>query len=201
MKKFILVLLIIFVIGFALKIETVPKQREDEVLIKGPVDKGGFAGLTIKFTYLNDQFGMLMGVRGGVTFNHILGVGGGLYGTVNRINVNTNYPMRNFNMDFVYGGPIVELIFGSRKLVHFGAHTLVGGGSAQYKLPAYEEPWYEDFFFVLEPSAEITLNVTRIFRIDFGVSYRYIYGTDLDGISDRGLSGATGYLTFKFGKF
>ncbi|MEO0123849.1 MAG: hypothetical protein ABIL69_07590 [candidate division WOR-3 bacterium] len=201
MKKIITIFLMILVTGFALKIETVPKQREDEVLIKGPVDRGGFGGLTIKFTELNDQFAMLMGVRGGVTFNRFLGIGGGLYGMVNRMEVNTNYPMRNFNMDFGYGGIILELIFGSRRLVHFGTHTLIGGGSVQYRLPAYEEPWYEDFFFVLEPSAEMTINITRVFRVDIGGSYRYIYGAELEGISDRSLSGATGHITFKLGKF
>jgi len=201
MKRIIIICLVISVLGFALNIETVPKKREDEVLIKGPVDKGGFCGLVMKFTELNDRYGMLMGIRGGVTFNHTFGLGGGLYGMVNRMEVNTNYPMRNFNMDFAYGGVILELIFGSRRLVHFGTHTLIGGGSVQYKLPAYEEPWYDDFFFVLEPSVEMTINITKVFRIDAGGSYRYIYGTELEGISDRGLSGAAGHITFKFGKF
>ncbi len=201
MKKLMIIFLMIFVTGYALKIETVPKQKEDEVLIKGPVDKGGFGGLTFKFTELNDQFAMLMGVRGGITFNRTLGIGGGLYGMVNRMDVNTNYPMRKFNMDFGYGGIILELVFGSRRLIHFGTHTLIGGGSVQYKHPLNVEPWYEDFFFVLEPSAEMTINITRVFRIDVGGSYRYIYGTELDGISDRGLRGATGHITLKLGKF
>lgn len=201
MKRIIIICLVIFVAGFALNIEAVPKKGEDEVLIKGPVDKGGFFGLVIKFTELNDKYAMLMGVRGGITFNHTFGIGGGLYGMVNSMDVHTNYPVRNFNMDFAYGGLTLELILGSRRLVHFGTHTLIGGGSVQYKLPAYEEPWYDDFFFVLEPSAEMTINITRIFRIDVGGSYRYIYGTELEGISDRGLSGATGHITFKFGKF
>lgn len=197
----IIICLVISVVGFALNIETVPKKREDEVLIKGPVDKGGFGGLVMKFTELNDRYGMLMGVRGGITFNHTFGLGGGLYGMVNRMEVHTNYPIRDYNMDFAYGGVILELIFGSRRLVHFGTYTLIGGGSVQYKLPAYEEPWYDDFFFVLEPSVEMTINITRVFRIDAGGSYRYIYGTELEGISDRGLSGVAGHITFKFGKF
>uniref|UniRef100_A0A7V3RHA8 Outer membrane protein beta-barrel domain-containing protein n=1 Tax=candidate division WOR-3 bacterium TaxID=2052148 RepID=A0A7V3RHA8_UNCW3 len=200
MKEIILCMLILNT-GFSKSIDIVPRPKEDEVLIKGPVDKGGFGGFVIKFTEINDEFGLLMGGRGGVTFNHIFGIGGGIYGLVNRMEVSTNYQIRNFNMDFAYGGLILEIVFRSRKLIHFGTHMLIGGGSVEYKLPPYEEPWYDDFFFVLEPSAELTLNMTKVFRMDLGGSYRYIYGSELDGISDQGLSGPCGYITFKFGKF
>uniref|UniRef100_A0A7C4XDN1 Outer membrane protein beta-barrel domain-containing protein n=1 Tax=candidate division WOR-3 bacterium TaxID=2052148 RepID=A0A7C4XDN1_UNCW3 len=182
-------------------IDIKPKEKQDEVLFKGPVDKGGFCGLVIKTSEINDEIVALMGLRGGVIFNRTFGIGGGIYGMVNGMDVQTNYPMRNFNMDFAYGGIILELIFGSRKLIHFGTNTLIGGGLVEYRLSNYEEPWYEDCFFTLEPSVEMTLNVTRIFRIDIGGSYRYIYGTELDGINDRGLSGVGGHITFKFGKF
>lgn len=201
MKKLILILLLGFVAGLALKIDVVPKEKEDEVLISGPVDKGKYGGLVIKFTELNDNFAMLMGGKAGITFARWFGIGGGLYGMVNKMEVHTNYPMRDFNLDFLYGGLILELILASRKLIHCGAHTLIGCGTVQYKFPLYEEPWYDDIFFVFEPCAEMTLNVTKVFRIDIGGSYRYVYGTELNGISDSGLSGAGGYITFKFGKF
>ncbi|MEO0161962.1 MAG: hypothetical protein ABIL74_06790 [candidate division WOR-3 bacterium] len=202
MKKIILIALLLTVTNRVLGIEPVAREKQDEVLIKGPVDKGGFGGLVLKFTELNGEYAMLMGARGGVTFNRFFGLGGGLYGMVNKMEVNTHYyPIRRFNMDFVYGGIIIEIIFNPKRLVHFGTHTLIGGGSVQYRLPGYEDPWYEDYFFVLEPAIELTLNVTKVFRIDTGFSYRYIYGTELSGISDRGLSGVSGYLTFKFGKF
>jgi hypothetical protein len=103
-------------------------------------------------------------------------------------------------MDFSYGGLTLELILGSRKLIHFGMNALIGGGCILYST-RYYEPWYDDAFFVFEPSAELTLNITKCFRMDIGGSYRYVYGTDLDGVSDSGLSGATGHITFKFGRF
>mgnify|MGYP005841030691 CR=1 FL=1 len=181
-------------------IEIVPKQKQDEVLIKGPVEKGIFGGVVIKFSELNDRFACLIGGRGAFVFNHFFAIGGGGYGLANPITVHTQYPLREYYMDFGYGGLIVEFIFGSRKLVHFGVNTLIGGGSLCYR-NSYYEPWYDDGFFVLEPGAELTLNVTRCFRIDLGGSYRYIYGTDLDGISDAILSSASCYLTLKFGRF
>ncbi|MCX7995606.1 MAG: hypothetical protein N3A65_07555 [candidate division WOR-3 bacterium] len=201
MNKILWLTTALLITNLASGIETVPKEKQDEVLIKGPVDRGGFGGFVLKFTELNGEFAMLLGGRGGVTFNRTFGIGGGLYGMVNRMEVNTTYPIRHFNMDFVYGGIILELIFGSRKLIHLGTHTLIGGGSVQYKRLPDTEPWYDDYFFVLEPALELTLNVTKIFRVDAGCSYRCIYGTELSGISDRGLSGISSHITFKFGKF
>ncbi|MEO0095757.1 MAG: hypothetical protein ABIL46_01135 [candidate division WOR-3 bacterium] len=204
MKNILLIAIILFNLGFSgkkhMNIEVVPKEKQDEVLIKGPVEKGGYGGLVIKFTELNDDFACLIGGRGGIILNHTFSVGGGIYGLANRIDVHTNYPLRDYIMDFSYGGLILELIFGSRRLVHFGISSLIGGGCISYRTPFYE-PWYDDGFFVFEPSAEITLNVTKCFRIDIGSSYRYIYGTDLNGVSDNSLSGAAGHITFKFGKF
>ncbi len=201
MLSAILISLVVFSTGARpLKVEVVPKEKQDEVLLKGPVEKGLFGGVVIKFSELNDKFACLIGGRGAFVFNHVFAIGGGGYGLVNPITVHTNYPQRDYYMDFGYGGLIVDLVLGSRKLVHFGVNTLIGGGSLCYRNDFYE-PWYDDGFFVFEPGAEMTINMTKCFRIDFGGSYRYIYGTDLSGISDAGLSGASAHLTFKFGSF
>jgi len=181
-------------------IEIVPKEKQDEVLIKGPVEKGLFGGLVIKFTKLNNDFACLIGGRGAIVLNHTFAIGGGGYGLTNDILVHTNYPFRDYYLDFGYGGLILEWIIGSKKLVHFGISSLIGGGSLCYRT-AFYEPWYDDAFFVLEPSAEMTLNVTKCFRIDMGGSYRYICGTDFDGVSDKGLSNVAGHIAFKFGRF
>ncbi|MEO0184327.1 MAG: hypothetical protein ABIL22_01715 [candidate division WOR-3 bacterium] len=204
MRKIILISIMIASTALAIKrnlnVEVIPKEKQDEVLIRGPVEKGIFGGVVVKFSEINQEFACLIGGRGGFIFNHVFAIGGGGYGLANPITVHTVYPLRDYTMDYGYGGLILELVFGSRKLVHFGVNTLIGGGSLCYRT-AYYEPWYDDAFFVLEPSAELTLNITKCFRMDIGGSYRYICGTDLDGVSDRGLSGATGHITFKFGRF
>jgi len=199
MNLIMLGLMLINSYGFG-AIEIVPKEKQDEVLIKGPVEKGLFGGLVIKFTKLNNDFACLIGGRGAIVLNHTFAIGGGGYGLTNDILVHTNYPFRDYYLDFGYGGLILEWIIGSKKLVHFGISSLIGGGSLCYRT-AFYEPWYDDAFFVLEPSAEMTLNVTKCFRIDMGGSYRYICGTDFDGVSDKGLSNVAGHIAFKFGRF
>jgi hypothetical protein len=185
--------------GSAIRI--VEDEPEDDVLISGPVHKGMFGGLVVKFTELNDDFACLVGGRGGFIINRVFAIGGGGYGLTNDISVRTTSPMENFRLDFGYGGVIFDLIFGSRNLLHFNVHTLIGAGSAYYRTWYYEDYWYDDVFFVAEPGCDVTLNVARSFRIDLGGSYRYIYGTDLEGISDGGLSGPAAHVMFKFGRF
>jgi len=43
--------------------------------------------------------------------------------------------------------------------------------------------------------------MTRFFRLDLGVSYRYIAGTSLERLSDSDLSDFSLNLALKFGKF
>ena len=61
-------------------------------------------------------------------------------------------------------------------------------------------------FLLIEPAAELELNVTRFFRFSVGVSYRFPTSFDT-GRSDLPISniesikGASYTATFKFGKF
>ncbi|MEO0106813.1 MAG: hypothetical protein ABIL70_00455 [candidate division WOR-3 bacterium] len=200
-KPVVLVIAWVGLFGSSLfAIEIKPKDKRDEVLIKEPIETGVFGGMNIKLTEINNTDAWLFGFKGGIIANHTFSIGGGIYGLAHHITVETEYPLRNYYIEFGYGGLTLELILGSRKMIHPGVNFLVGGGSICY-CDRFYEPWYRDVFFVLESSAEITLNVTRCLRIDFGGSHRYINGVKLSGISDRGLSGFSGYITLKFGRF
>jgi uncharacterized membrane-anchored protein len=56
-------------------------------------------------------------------------------------------------------------------------------------------------FFVIEPGIEVEVNVTKNFRLGAGVTYRYISGTQLENLADEELSGTTGMISFRFGRF
>lgn len=185
----------------SLKIEVVEREPGQEVLLGDRMSFGGFGGVTVKFTEMEDRFGVLVGGRGGFLLNHVLGFGGGGYGLANRWLVETSYPEGSYWLNMGYGGFIMDVIFASRKLIHGGVNVLIGGGGISYTSRYDEYPMYSDAFFVMEPGMDLTLNVTRHFRIDVGGSYRWIYGTDLQGISDAGLSGPAAHFMFKFGEF
>jgi hypothetical protein len=56
-------------------------------------------------------------------------------------------------------------------------------------------------FFVVEPGLEVEVNITRFFKIGIGASYRLVRESDLSTVSDNDLSGFSGGLSLKFGKF
>jgi hypothetical protein len=70
------------------------------------------------------------------------------------------------------------------------------------------DPIFEDSeaFLILEPGADIDLNLTKSFRLGVGVSYRFTSPFELSSSEDyridvKQLRTLTFRFTFKFGKF
>jgi len=137
-----------------------------------------------------------VGGRAGFIINRALLIGIEGYGLVNEIEVSTP---RNRLLDFGYGGLFLGYVNRSQKLVHLSIHSLIGGGGLHYR-PDYYDDWV-DAIFIVEPGADLILNVTRRFRIGLGGSYRFVSGVDLDGLSNDEIGGLSASLVFKFGRF
>lgn len=179
-------------------------SAEDETLVQGPIESGGFGGPVVKFSAIQDDFALFIGGRGGWIINHTFTVGGGGYGLVNEIE--SEYWAHEGYDDVVihmgYGGLILEYVHMPRKLIHLSVAALVGGGGFGFHERVWRYDWDEsDAFFVTEPEVNLMLNVTEHFRIGLGASYRYVTGVNLEGIEDSDLSGFCGNLTLKFGRF
>ena len=158
------------------------------------VEHGGFGGPVLRFTQINGEFGVLTGGRGGWIIDHRFVLGGGGCGLANRIEIpNTT----GAKLEMGYGGGMVEVIIASDELIHFSMECLVGAGG----LTSPDDRGKDDAFFVLEPGANLMLNVTKFFRFGLGASYRYIQGASYKGIDSSDLSGPAAVLTFKFGSF
>ncbi len=196
----------IFVLIFLLGITSAFSQ-EAETLITGDVEHGGFGGLVIKFTEINNEFGVLVGGRAGWIINHTFSLGGGGYGLTNEIYTNEYYSQRGRPfIQMGYGGLEMEYINKSQNLIHFSVLILIGGGGVDYYY-GDKDDWERDnnkdgdSFFVFEPEADVTMNVTNFFRIAAGLSYRFISGVETLGLNDDDFRGVSVGLTLKFGKF
>jgi hypothetical protein len=178
---------------------------QEETLISGDIESGGFGGPVLKITSLNGEGAVMFGGRGGWIINHSFVIGGGGYGVVNNINAKrlpTDTVQRFLEMG--YGGLELEYIASSDDLIHLSIGLLIGGGGAGYKDEnddMFNSHRKMDSFFVLEPSVHANLNVTHFFRIAAGVSYRYVNGLKSSISTNADLSGPSAVLTFKFGKF
>ena len=175
--------------------------QEEETLIRGTVESGGFGGPVVKFTEINDSFGVLVGGRGGWIINHTFVIGGGGYGLANEVKVGDFRSMSDF-LNFGYGGLELEYLIAHRKLIHFSVQALIGAGGVSFRDRHFNQiDGPDDAFFIAEPGVNVILNVTKSFRMGFGGSYRFIGGAERAQISDSSLSGPTALLTFMFGKF
>lgn len=197
MKK--LTIFIILVLGATL----VSAQEKDEVqtLISGEMESGGFGGPVVKFgEFMDGDFGVMVGGRGGWIINHAFTIGGGGYGLANDIQVDSSR-----YLNFGYGGVELGYIVASRKLIHFSFSTLIGAGGVGYRSSISDDDFNEDTngksVFVIEPTLNIMLNVTNYFRIGLGASYRYIDGLEPNTLSNGDISGPSATLSFKFGSF
>jgi hypothetical protein len=177
--------------------------QNDETLVSGKIESGGFGGIVWKVTEISDETGVIMGARGGWIINHTFVIGGGGYGLVNDIKAKKISPDTTLFLDMGYGGLEFEYIVNSPKLIHFTFYTLIGLGSVKYRNGdrSFDHNYGPYALRVAEPGVNLEVNVTEFFRVGLGANYRYIEGVDLKGISDSDLRGLSANLTLKFGKF
>jgi hypothetical protein len=192
--------------------------QEETLIGNGEVSNGGFGGPVVKYTQINSKSAVLVGGRGGWIINHSFIIGGGGYGLVNNIQSNSTIWSPFFNdkpyINFGYGGLELEYIIQSDKLLHFSVITLIGAGGVSYRDNLWDDEWDNDSddddddwdspndeFFVFEPGANLELNIASFFRINAGVSYRFISGVNMVDLSNNDLAGPAASLTLKFGSF
>jgi hypothetical protein len=182
---------------------------QEQTLIKGNFETGGFGAPVVKVTTIKDQSAVMIGGRGGWIINHSLVLGGGAYGVVNEVDAPEGaLPEQGpLDIEFGYGGFEMEYIVRPESLMHFGTYILIGGGATNYVkdvgpvTESNEQVGETDFLFVLEPAVNGELNVTTWFRLNAGVSYRVVAGVNQVGLKNSDFSGVAASLTLKFGKF
>jgi hypothetical protein len=185
---------------------------EEETLVRGPIQSGGYGGPVLKIGPILDDTGVFVGGVGGWVINSTFVLGGGGFGLVNNVpapvSIRTTEDFipdgDDWVLNFGYGGVFLEYIVRSKKMMHTSVHTLIGGGGVGYRRKNWDENADElgtESFFVLEPGANVMVNVTSFFRIGVGGTYRFITGVDSDWIEDADLRGASAQIVFKFGSF
>jgi hypothetical protein len=192
--------------------------QDDETLLPTEFRSGYFGGPVVKATTMSDEFALTVGARGGWVVNRSVVLGGSAHYLINSVTVETQVPDTvgsvdalidtTFDIMVIYGGAEIEYVSESQKLLHYTAAMLVGAGLVEYKdydCAVCEEDEDTDvdadIFFVVEPSVHAMLNVTPMLRIGLGASYRYAYDVEIRGVENEDLSGWSGVLTVKIGRF
>jgi hypothetical protein len=199
MKSIILFLVIVFSVSAFAQEQTLFDIKE--------VEHGGYGAFVMKFCSVNNEFGVLVGGRGGWIIDHTFAIGGAGYGLANNVHSRVVGPWGERFVNFGYGGLDLEYIVNSDDLVHLSIHSLVGAGAVGFR-GSWEgnqnfgmDNRMGDVFFVLEPGVNIDLNVTKWFRTSLGMSYRYLSGVSSESTTNTDLQGPSAMLSYPFGKY
>ena len=101
-----------------------------ETLLEGDIRHGGFGAPVVKFTGIDDRFGVLVGGRGGWIINGSFVLGAGGYGLANVNNFERSVAALGDTRRLVmgYGGLELEYVHRPDELVHFSTNLLIGAG-------------------------------------------------------------------------
>jgi len=202
------------------------ESQEFKTIVGKGIESGGWGAPEFKVSQVNNKTSLLLGGKGGWVINHKFVIGAAGYGmtsnntfdyTEDLEDLDGNLVLdstRTLDLSMGYGGVFFEYVMSPKKLFHLTFPLLIGAGRSRIKTKTFfdanvvdPEDWTQyDYvestgFFVLEPGVNIELNMTKVFRLDLGVSYRYISCTDLQRLSNNDLSDFSFNLGLKFGKF
>ncbi len=186
------------------------ERRQDIKTLSGSMShSGGFGALSFRSTKFRDESLVLAGLRGGWIINRTLGIGLEGHGII---------PTAKFmDIDTVevtalggYGGMFLELIFFSNEVVHITFPVSGGAGWLGYDrvnedrttpFRPEEREVDGDVFWYVEPGAALEFNISRNFRLDFGVSKRFTQDLELQNTDPKAFDKLNYFVTLKIGGF
>lgn len=163
----------------------------------------GFGGFDMQFSYIGGGYSFGAGGSGGVLLNGQVFFGGfGVGCTVDKEIEIDNYTYNQVNMG--YGGLMFGYIFSGKKAIHPAIFLQTGWGGID--LDEYNDGQHgyysSDNIFVLNPSIEMEMNITRFFRLAIGANYQIATGVnEFKTLSNSDFSGPGGKIAFRFGWF
>lgn len=192
-----------------------PKKESEEV--KSLFNKGneitGFGNLDFRISSIKDAESLIIGAYGGVLINRSVMLGLAGYGISSKVEIeglipNTNTPS-NLNVYGGYGGIVLGIMVASKEVIHLSFPIILAAGNLDVSDDNYFANISSDKsyvvesskFFVIEPSALLELNISKVFRIGLGGGYRFVRALELENINDEDMSNFSGVLSFKFGGF
>lgn len=185
------------------------KNGEIKTLLGRSREGGVYGAFTSGYSVIDHNHAVLFGGRFGWLSSHFIGIGFGATGFMNEFHYE---PILNNRASLAggYGGIYIEPILFPRFPVHLSFPVLFGAGGISYisKDNSQNDNLIEDSeaFLIIEPAAELELNLTRFCRLALGATYRFPTSFDV-GLSGQSITNAESLkgfsytLSIKFGKF
>jgi len=212
MKKLYLVL-VLYLLSSTIYAQDEENRHNDPNEFKtifGGKTLGGYGGIGVGYTIIEDRPGVTFDARGGVILGHsfALGVGGtGFFNSYEYLQAEN----ADISLTGGYGGFFGEFILLPRSQVHLSFPVLAGLGAiaatswvdADNDSPYQNDIGQTSIFMIVEPAVELEFNFTRFFRMAAYFSYRYTTDIEMDeqyASRDALINYSVG-MRVKFGKF
>jgi len=167
---------------------------------------GGYGGPLIQVANINNDWGIIIGGKGGVVINRRFAFGGIGKVLVNGIdllgddlNGNNNAALR---LNYAAGGIFVEYIVKLESPIHFSIPVNFMAGGISIEDPTSDDAEIESSgIFAIEPGINLEFNVSKSFIPGINLSYRQVFGSSLVNLGNQDIAGVNIGLIFKFGNF
>jgi hypothetical protein len=183
--------------------------QEIQTLLGNNQPRGAYGAFSAGYSSIDESQAVLFGGKFIWIAGHSFGFGFGGTGFINEFRYEPLLE-REVAIAGGYGGIFIEPILLPRFPVHLSFPILLGAGGVSYisKETSFNDNIIEDSeaFLLIEPGAELELNLTNHFRFSIGATYRFptpfdVGTTGVQSISAKSIEGMTYMVTFKFGRF
>jgi hypothetical protein len=200
----------LFGLMLAIGLTAMAQEREYQTLANFDNARiSGQGGPFMQFTGIDGEFAHMLGGGGAILLGDFWFGGYGI-GLTNRVYVDEmshNSPNYDYNsgdyLNVSHGGFWMGYSLFGDFPVHVAISSLVGWGQISVSNEGYASG-LQDGVFVICPTLEVELNLTRFFRLGVGASYNiytFVDSYNLPGYSSSDFSAPGGFMSFKFGWF
>ncbi len=181
-----------------------PQKKEYKTLLSssdGNVENGGYLGLTLAYSLIDNEPSLQIGGRVAWVINHQFAMGIAGNGFFNNLDKSGHYETTDYFLAGGYGGLFLQPILFPEAPVHVSFPIILGvGGIAVNNWSNWEYYHWEDncdddyddyddmdyyyyydsdVFLVFEPGIDIEFNMLDFMRMSVGASYRFTNSVNL----------------------
>lgn len=177
-----------------------PLWTEGKPLIGGGSKVGAYIAPTFKLTGFGRSPGLMLGADFAVIVNErfMFGAAGTALATPLPAQRSDD---RTFNMRTQYAGVTLAVALLQVRFFSLQIGALIGGGRVCLNDERLDRCVNRAAMFVAEPELGLSFALTRVLRLVLSGGYRFAVAQPWSGPSDRILSGLTGTLGLRLGKF
>lgn len=195
MKKYYILILILFIsmLGFSQSGDVKSKTIS------------AYGGPLINFTQVDKNWGLLLGGKGGILINNRFSFGGIGMGMVKDPKFNSagssDFDNNPLEVSLGSGGLFVEYIFNFNFPVSLSIPLNIMAGGVSVKDTETDTKLESSGIYILEPGINVAFRVSANFAPTINVSYRQVFGSDLENLTNQEISGLNIGLILKLGNF